>query len=273
MDAATRDAHARCVKGFEIHKPSGAESPLIVEVPHAGMWLEPAAARWMKAPARMLAHDADLYVDELFADAVTAGATMLVAHVNRHVIDLNTAPREDYGGVEPGEAEPREVWHRAANGERVIDFEPPWSERARRWRRFYVPYHTALEALIEAKRAKFGTVVLLSTHSFAPPLGGRQIADVVIGSQQGATAKRELTEAAAAAAKERSLSVAHDTPFSGGYATMRYGAPERGVHAIQIELARALYMNGESLLPTEAFGEVRELARDMASSITSLMAW
>ena len=37
--------------------------------------------------------------------------------------------------------------------------------------------------------------------------------------------------------------VRRNDPYAGGYITRHYGRPREGVHALQIEIARALYMD------------------------------
>ncbi len=66
-------------------------TPVVVEIPHAGLSADPLALATLAAPARSLAQDADLYVDELYADAPDEGAAVLVSHVSRYVCDLNRA--------------------------------------------------------------------------------------------------------------------------------------------------------------------------------------
>src|SRR5690606_31342028 len=88
----------RCAMALEVHfsvdRPEGGETPVVVEVPHAGLTVDPLALATLIAPARSLGRDADLYADELFADAPACGATLLRAHVSRYVCDLNRAPDE-----------------------------------------------------------------------------------------------------------------------------------------------------------------------------------
>ena len=76
---------------FELIEPTGAETPVVVEVPHAGLELPAPFLEPLAAPARALGRDADLYVDRLYEDAPAEGATLLVARTSRYVVDLNRA--------------------------------------------------------------------------------------------------------------------------------------------------------------------------------------
>src|SRR5687767_8243092 len=79
---------------FSIIEPTAEETPVIVEVPHAGLWVDGPALATLVAPARSIGRDADLWVDELYADAPARGATLLVAHVSRYVVDLNRSEKD-----------------------------------------------------------------------------------------------------------------------------------------------------------------------------------
>src|SRR5690606_17594060 len=73
---------------------AGDETPLLVEVPHAGLHVDAPSLAHLAAPARSIGRDADLYVDDLYADAPSRGATLLVAHISRYVVDLNRSERD-----------------------------------------------------------------------------------------------------------------------------------------------------------------------------------
>jgi N-formylglutamate amidohydrolase len=66
-------------------------------------------------------------------------------------------------------------------------------------------------------------------------------ADIVPGSRGRTTAAEAVIDLVERTFVTAGLSVKHDDPYRGGWATQRYGHPERGVHAIQIEINRALY--------------------------------
>jgi N-formylglutamate amidohydrolase len=67
------------------------------------------------------------------------------------------------------------------------------------------------------------------------------------------------------------LRVVHDEPYRGGYSTTHYGKPSQGVHAIQIELARRLYMNERTLeLVPDRFETLRAFCRGIVRSLGAL---
>jgi N-formylglutamate amidohydrolase len=264
---------------FRLVRPLGRETPVVVEVPHAGLGVDAAALSTMVVPARCLARDADLFVDEVVQDVVHEGATLLVAGVSRFVVDLNRDETDhDPGAVEGsvGDSAPHGVvWHRATLGERVLSAPLSRGELARRLDVFHRPYHRELAALIAEKKQRFGHAIVLSAHSM-PSNGvdarGRTVprADVVPGTRGRTSAAGALIDHVDGEARARGLSVRHDDPYRGGFVTRHYGKPSRNVHVVQIELARRLYMSEDALCTIEAGmtrlrGFYRDLARTLAT--------
>jgi N-formylglutamate amidohydrolase len=259
---------------FEIvEPPDGQESPVLVEAPHAGQWLESEAASYVTAPARCLARDADLYVDELFRDAPSCGATYLFARLSRYIVDLNRAPDDIDGAAvagAPARDRPRGViWRLTSDGLPVVREPLPRAEYERRIERFHEPYHRCLRETLERKREQFGFAVLLCAHSMPSPRPrGRgitpRLADIVPGTRGRTSADAPWIDLVERVARSRGWRVQHDVPYRGGYSTAHYGRPDDGIHAVQVEIARRLYMNEEHLgrLP-EGFANVRSFACDL----------
>ena len=76
-----------------------------------------------------------------------------------------------------------------------------------------------------------------------------------------------LTELARHTLGQRGYAVRRNVPYAGAYTTRHYGAPQRGVHALQIEINRALYMDETSFRKTPGF---TGLAGDLAALIGEL---
>jgi N-formylglutamate amidohydrolase len=142
----------------------------------------------------------------------------------------------------------------------------------------YRPYHRALQALLQRKLARFGHVVLLCAHSMPSqprpaPHGTRQPApppraDIVPGTRGRTSALAPVIDRVDAHARAHGFSVRHDDPYRGGYSTATYGRPAQGVHAVQIEIARRLYMDETSLrIDVQGFRIVREFARTLAARL------
>lgn len=219
--------------------------------------LEPLSAATLIAPVSALGRDADLYVDELYADATSLGASVLVSHVSRYVCDLNRAESDvDSLAVHgaPGVNFPHGlVWHQTTESQAALSAPLSKSEHERRLRLIYRPYHQALRHLLADALQRFGYVILLAAHSM-PGAGrsghrdpGATRADVVPGSRGFTTASASVIRLPEHLALKRGWSVAHDTPYRGGFTTGNYGQPLHGIHAVQVELNRGLYMNEQSL--------------------------
>ena len=58
-------------------------------------------------------------------------------------------------------------------------------------------------------------------------------------------------------------------PYAGGFITEHYGAPQSGVHAIQIEVNRALYMDERTIERSARFATVKA---DIAMILGALAA-
>jgi N-formylglutamate amidohydrolase len=263
---------------FTLIEPTAASSPVVVEAPHAGLLVPPACLARIHSPARSLGRDADLFIDALYQDAPAEGATLLVSRVSRYVVDLNRAESDvDAECVEGAPAQPRTarglVWRLSSDGAAVLDRPLTRAELEERMSTIYRPYHAALAAALEKKRARFGYAVLLAAHSM--PSVGRSAhgdrdtvrADVVPGTRGRTSAAAPLIDAVDAHARAEGWTVRHDEPYKGGYATQHYGRPEGGMHAVQVELARRLYMDENTLRPAAGFDRARAWCRGLVAKL------
>ena len=201
---------------------------------------------WLAAPARSLGADADLYADELFQDAPDEGAHLLVANTSRYVCDLNRAEGDvDSLAVEGGTARSSPhglVWRTTTDGRPALTGPLPRSEYERRLEHYHRPYDA-----------------------------GTERADVVPGSRGRTTAAPPVIDLVERLAREAGFRVVHDEPYRGGFSTGYYGRPSEGIHAIQIELARRLYMNERTLEPVrERFETLRKFCRTVVGALGRL---
>lgn len=268
---------------FEVIEPKTAESPVVVEVPHAGLAIDPEVMANLIAPARSIVRDADLHVDMLWQDAPSEGASLLVACANRYVLDLNR-DSTDYDGnaVEGGGRTPWPrglVWRLTTDGDPMLAQRLSRAELERRMRSLYRPYHAALSDLLERKKQKFGFAILICAHSMPTEglRGGvdlqRVRGDLVPGTRSRTTAAGSLIDGVDAHARSFGWTVVHDHPYRGGFSTWHYGVPANKVHAIQLELARRLYMNEASLaIRANGFRTVRDFARSLVARFSKTQA-
>jgi N-formylglutamate amidohydrolase len=279
---------------FERIDPTGPETPVVVEVPHAGLEIPPQFLEPLMAPARSIARDADLYVDRLYDMAPSTGATLLVARTSRYAIDVNRSEADVDGEVVEGaRAEPRMhhglVWRTTSDGEAALSRRLTRDELEERLELVWRPYHRELTAIVSQKVASFGLAVVVAAHSMpsieriggqGPSMrdtrgggaGARRRADVVPGTRGRRSAAPRFIEAMEAHARDQGWSVRHDDPYAGGFTTQHYGRPEDRVHVVQIELARRLYLDEATLRPLPTFDAVREWCRTLIVRLATVAA-
>lgn len=269
---------------FDLVEPTVGEVPVVVEVPHAGLYVPSEVLSNLVSPARAIARDADLFVDELYQDAPAEGATLLVAHTSRYVVDLNRAEDDVDAGVVAGDPRPARpharglVWRTTTDDELALVRPLNRDEYLFRLQAVHRPYHEALRGVLDRKIARFGYVILLCAHSM-PSVGraghadaGVPRADVVPGSRGRTSAHRRVIEAVEAVGVAHGRSVEHDRPYRGGFSTSHYGRPAQKCHAIQIELARRLYLDESTLQRNSGLTATRKLCRAFVARLASLPA-
>jgi len=267
---------------FDRIDPTGPEVPVIVEVPHSGLAMEARFLEPLSAPARAIARDADLYVDALYQDAAAAGATVLTCRVSRYVIDVNRAESDIDGEVvEGGRSDIRMqhglVWRTTGDGDPALARRLTANELEERLAQVWRPYHRELSAIIERKRSRFGIAVVLAAHSMPSVERSRSRsvrgdvealeprADVVPGTRGRKSAAPKFIDAVEMHARAFGWTVRHDDPYAGGFTTQHYGRPDERVHAVQVELARRLYLDEGALRPLPTFPRVRAWCRGLVT--------
>lgn len=252
--------------GWQVTGPAAGESPFVFACPHSGRDY-PAdllARTALRAPRLRLSEDA--YTDHLFAAAAEA-APMLYARIARAYIDLNRDAREldqhMFDARLAGEVllTPRVaagfgvVPRNVREGERLYTGKLPPGEATRRIAAYHHPYHAKLAALLEAAHARFGFAILVDCHSM--PSGRPDLADVVLGDRFGAAAAPALMLLFERAFSAAGFAVTRNYPYAGGFATITYGQPQAGFHAVQIEINRALYLDEARVEPGPRFTEIQ----------------
>lgn len=258
---------------FSLTSPATVETPVLVEVPHAGLAVPEVVQGEVAVSSDVVLRDSDVYVDKLYDASPTVGASLLVAQVSRYVVDLNRAPDDVDPQTVPDHPDPRGVqprgvvWRVTTDGLPALREPLTYAALEERLRRFHRPYHRALEAELARKRERFGHAVLVAAHSM--PSVSRSLsaaphrADVVPGTRGRTTADARLIDLCDRHFREAGLTVRHDDPYRGGWSTQHYGRPSEGWHALQIELNRALYVDEASSRPKDgAFEALQKLVTE-----------
>jgi N-formylglutamate amidohydrolase len=275
--ASLADLAARPV---DLVLPAQQSSPLILASPHSGRIYPEEFAGQSCLAEIVLRQSEDCLVDHLVAAAPKLGAPLLSALFPRVFVDPNREPTEldqdmfaERLAMPANAASPRVlaglgvIPRLAANEQEIYRAKLPPLEAERRLQLFYRPYHRALGDLVAATKRQFGLCVLLDCHSMPSAgawmdgLHSRQRIDVVyvLGECFGASCAERMTAAAETALSERGGKVRRNNPYSGGYVAQAYGRPAQGVHVLQIEINRALYMNEATLEPSPGFAAVEDV--------------
>jgi N-formylglutamate amidohydrolase len=136
----------------------------------------------------------------------------------------------------------------------------------------YHPYHAALQKLLSEALSAFGVALLIDCHSMPRITRSNDKAapDIVLGDRYGTTCAPILADLAEMIFAGAGLRVARNRPYAGGFCTRTYGRPQHGVHALQIELSRHLYMNEVTLEKNEGFAAMRQLVDRLVSTLIGL---
>ena len=125
--------------------------------------------------------------------------------------------------------------------------EPSQREIDARRATYFDPYHTRLAREIERVRERHGYAVLVDGHSIAaevPRFFAGRLPDLNLGTSDGRSCDA-TAQALAAGIVSNAAGFTHvvNGRFKGGFITRRYGAPAAGVHALQLEMTQACYMD------------------------------
>jgi N-formylglutamate deformylase len=142
-------------------------------------------------------------------------------------------------------------------------------EAEERLANLYRPYHAALADLVAETREQFGTAIVIDCHSMP---SASAAPDIVLGDRYGAAAPPLLTRHADIAFQRCGFSVARNAPYAGGYTTLVHGRRERDVHALQIEINRALYLDEEHVQRGPRFEEIHAAVTEALTYLATIDA-
>ena len=259
---------------FETIRPRRLVAPVVFNSGHSGRSYPERFLAMTRLDHLSIRQSEDAWVDELFGRAPHLGAPMLRAHFPRAYLDVNREPWELDPAmfVEPlsdrfNTTSPRVAAGLGTLARVVAENKPIYRERltlddARmRIEGIYHPYHAALQTLLSEAIAAFGVALLIDCHSMPRIIrtSERAAPDIVLGDRYGTTCAPAVVDLVETIFISAGLKVARNRPYAGGFATRSYGRPQHGVHALQIEISRHLYMNEVTLTRHEGFDAVREL--------------
>ncbi len=270
---------------FDLVWPQRVAAPCLLASPHSGRDYPQDFLALTRLDRVTIRRSEDAFVDELCTAAAGGRLPVLTARFPRAWLDVNRERLEldprMFTGPLPSGANTRST--RVAGGlgtiPRIVTDRDdiyrgpiPIAEALARIEQAYEPYHATLRRALTRLHAEFGRAVIVDCHSM--PSSQRIAAsegrvDIVLGDRHGTSCHPALTDLAATLLRDAGYRVALNKPYAGGYVTETYGRPNRGLHALQIEIARALYLNEATITRTTGFAT---LARDFTGFVDRFTA-
>lgn len=241
-------------------RPERQTVPVIFASPHSGRTYPDELLAAARLDPLTLRRSEDSFVDELFAAAPRHGAPLVAATFPRAWCDANREPWEldqamfadklpswvntTSARVSAGLGTIARV---VASGETIYRNKLSFADAERRVRTCWQPFHDVLSTLIAETHAAFGVCLLVDCHSMPTHCHagrtGARLADFILGDAHGTACAPSVTRLAERLLLELGYTVRRNEPYAGGYITRHYGRPRERVHALQIEVARDLYMD------------------------------
>lgn len=262
---------------FSVHTPvfEGIKAPKAVPIlfssPHSGQHYPEQMLTDICVPLIDMQRTEDAFVHDLYEGAVKSGAVLVHANYARCYVDLNRDARE----LDPAmfiDGPPRTVAipsprveaglgclpRVAAGGEQIYARQISRAEGEHRLKSVYDAYHGYIGGALNALKDDHGLAILIDCHSM-PSRQPRQrpLPDIVLGDRFGSSCDNRLTSLVERTFRDMRYTVSRNAPYAGGYTTRCYGRPKRGVHALQIEINRSLYMDEQAVKPNRNFDKVR----------------
>ena len=256
--------------------PNVSVLPILISVPHCGTEIPPELVGKYKVDKIEDLDDTDWFLQDLYSFAADMGIMVVFARYHRWVIDLNRQP----------DAKPLYTDGRVITGlVPTTDFlgnpiynegqEPNEAEIGSRLAQYFVPYHQEIEKQLTKLQNLFPHVLLYDAHSirqFVPSIRPTAFPDMILGTNDGASAHPELIATALAMLRTGKYQVNHNDPFKGGYITRHFGQPSQNRHAIQLERAKIYYMqDDERQYSRERASEMQQFLKNMLHQLAQVL--
>ena len=246
------------------------QAPLLVSMPHVGTEIPPDLQAGF-VPRALEVEDTDWHLPLLHDFLADLGASVLQPRYSRYVIDLNRPP--DDAPMYPGASNTELCPTRVFTGDTLYQegASPDADERQQRREQYWEPYHQALRGELERLRERHGYALLWDAHSIRsqiPWLFEGTLPDLNIGTASGASAAEPVAQAVVKAVEEAGgYSHVLNGRFKGGFITRHYGAPQKNIHAVQLEMCQSTYMQEQRPFAFDAAraADVRPVIRAMMS--------
>jgi N-formylglutamate deformylase len=264
--------------GFTMSGDCDGRWPLLMTSPHSGRVFPSAFLGMSRLSVAQLRRAEDALVDELLEGI--AGVPVMRARYGRAFLDLNRGADEldpaMFEGTLPVPATSGErvaaglgvIPRIAGHGLDIYRRRLPAAEGARRLASLHRPWHARIAALLARARSRHGYAILIDCHSMPTPVGSNP-PQIVLGDRFGQSASSALVALIEQHFTEAGWRVARNKPYAGGYTTVCHTNVAEGIHAVQIEIDRSLYIDGRSLIPHDGFEPVRRVMTQLAARVVA----
>lgn len=223
------------------------DSPVLFSIPHDGSDIPEDIAKNMHAFA-LKTPDRDFFVAQLFSFAKDFDISILQTKLSRYVIDMNRPA--DNSSLYPGQSVPGLCPTSSFDEREIYKIEPDNEEIKQRTIHYWNPYHQIIRDKLNLIKQQHGFAILFDAHSIkshVPRFFKGQLPDINIGTNSSQSCSKEIENKIRKTLEaQNNYSFVFNDRFKGGYITRHYGQPEQNIHAIQIEISQATYMNEDN---------------------------
>lgn len=280
------DAPFNAETAISVKVPREQRVPVVFASPHSGRDYPADLLTLTRLDPLALRRSEDAYVDELFDGVVELGAPLIAANFPRAYLDANREAMEldpqMFSDPLPACANTRSpravagigtIARIVSGGQEIYNRPLRFSDAEQRIETCYLPYHGALRSLVDATMNRFGRCLVVDCHSMPSGtvsqqgLSSPRNADIVLGDCWGSSCDQGLVRLAERTVLSMGYAVRRNMPYAGGYTTRLYGRPDAGIHALQIEIDRSLYMDEHSITKLPVFGDVQARMMELATAL------
>lgn len=273
---------------IDVAAPSAPSAPVIFASPHSGRDYPADLLKMSRLDRHGLRQSEDSYVDLIFEQAPRHGAPLLRALFPRAYVDVNRGRDEldprMFADALPHDADTRSsrviaglgvIPRIVADGQDIYSRKLYFADAQRRLAACYDPYHRALSQLIDDALERFGCAVVFDCHSMpaaggAPFRAGEPPIDFVLGDRFGSSCAPMVTQLAEETLNDLGFETARNAPYAGGFVAAAYGRPGKGVHVLQIEINRRLYLDERRIARTDGFDALRRAMTELIARLATI---